>query len=263
MSTAFDPGPAARLIAEAQNAKTLLKEIPEGQRPKTLAEGYTVQDLVAAQCGQSGGVKDKLAGWKIGLGSANAMKGANLTRPVFGRMFESRLFDSGDTVTVPASPAALIEIEIAFAIARDVAPTENIANPLDVVSRGFIVSEIVFSRFADRKTVGLPSFTGDSVGFHALVVGHEINPAEIPNIVRTLVVQQDGKEVCRAATGDDSLDPVIMLGHLLAHARERGLTLKKGDLVTTGSVSKPFEATSPASFSVRAEGVELDYAIKP
>jgi len=261
--TSFDPGHAARLIAEAQNAKTLLKEIPEAQRPKTLAEGYDVQDRVAADCGKTGGVNDKLAGWKIGLGSANAMKGANLTRPVFGRMFASRLHKAGTTVAVPATPAALIEFEIAFTLSRNVKPGDTVANPLDAVAKAQIVSEIVFSRFADRKTVGLPSFTADSVGFHGLVMGQDIDPAKIPDIARTLVVHQDGKEVCRAATGDDSIDPVAMLGHLLAHARERGLTLKKGDIVTTGSVSKPFEASSPAAFTVRAEGVEMSYAMKP
>lgn len=262
MSTAFDPGPAARLIADAQNAKSLLKEIPEAQRPKSLADGYAVQDRIAAETGTSG-VRDTLAGWKIGLGSANAMKGANLSRPVFGRVFTSRLHKAGSTIAVPAAPASLIEFEICFTFGRDVAPTDKLANPLDAVSKTQLVSEIVYSRFADRKTVGLPSFTADSVGFHGLVMGPEVDPKRIPEIARTMVVTQDGKEVCRAATGDDSIDPVVMLGHLFDHARERGITLKKGEIVTTGSVSKPFEANSPATFVVKADGVELSYTMKP
>ncbi len=259
----FDPATAARLIADAQNAKSLLNDIPAASRPQTLDQGYDVQDCIAAECGRSGGVNDKLAGWKIGLGSANAMKSANLTRPVFGRVFAGRLHKAGGTVAVPTLPVALIEFEIAFTLARDVTPGERIANPLDVVAKAQIVSEIVSSRFTDRKSVGLPSFVADSVGFHGLVIGQDIDPKRIPAIVASLVVHQDGKEVCRTATGDDGLDPATMLGYLIEHAGNRGLTLRKGDVVTTGSVSRPFEATSPASFVARADGVEMAYSMHP
>ena len=262
MSTAFDPGPAARLIAEAYNTRTLLKDLPEGCRPKDVADGYAVQDRIAADTVAGHGLEDKLAGWKLGLGSANAMRGAGLARPVIGRVFEQRLYEDGDAVPVPGTPPALIEIEIAFTLARDVAPTDKLANPLDAVAAAYLVSEIVVSRFADRKTVGLASFTADSVGFHALVVGQEVDIAAISDLTRTLAVSLDGKEIVRAATGDDAIDPVAMLGHLMAHARERGLTLKKGDMVTTGTLSKPFEATSPAAIIATADGIELAYTMQ-
>lgn len=262
MST-FDPTTAARLIAEAQNAKRLLKEIPELQRPKSLDEGYAVQDRIAADTGRAGGVADQLSGWKLGLGSANAMKGANLKRPVIGRMWKSRFLKPDAPIAVPATMPALIEIEIAFTLARDVTPNDRIANPLDAVAQSNIVSEIVFSRFEDRKTVGLPSFAADSVGFHALVIGHTIDIKTLPAIVTTLSVTADGKEVQRAATGDDAIDPVAMLAHLMDHARERGLTLKKGDVVTTGTLSRPFEQTSPAMIAATADGVKLSYTMKP
>ncbi len=262
MST-FDPAPAARMIAEAQNARRLIKEIPEAQRPKSLAEGYAVQDRVAADTGKAGGITDQLAGWKLGFGSANAMKGANLTRPVIGRVWKNRLVSPDAPVAVPATPPSLIEIEIAFTLGRDVAPGDKLAGPLDAVAKANIVSEIVYSRFEDRKTVGLPTFAADSVGFHALVIGHEVDIKTLPAIVKTLSVTVDGKEVQRAATGDDAIDPVVMLGHLMDHARERGLTLRKGDIVTTGTLSKPFEQTSPATIAATAEGVKLVYTMKP
>jgi 2-keto-4-pentenoate hydratase len=261
MSAAFDPGPAARLIANAYNTRTLLREVPEAARPKDLSDGYSVQDRIAADTLAGHGLDDSLAGWKLGFGSANAMKGASLARPVVGRLFGSRLYKAGDSVPVPGNSPALIEIEIAFRIARDIAPGETVARPLDVVSGANLVSEIVFSRFLDRKTVGLASFAADSVGFHALVVGQAVDASAIGAIARSVVASKDGAEVARAATGDDGIDPVAMLGHLMAHARERGLTLRKGDIVTTGTLSRPFEAASPARIAASADGAAIAYTM--
>src|SRR5690606_27780363 len=114
----------------------------------------------------------------------------------------------------------------------------------------------------DRKVVGLPSFVADSVGFHALVIGQRVETANIAAIARSLVVLLDGKQIVGAATGDDAIDPVAMLGHLMAHASERGLTLRKGDIVTTGTLSKPFETTSPGQITAKAEDIELAFAMK-
>lgn len=262
MTTSFNPAPAARLIAQAYNKATTLDALPENVRPTSLAEGYDVQDRIAADTVEERGLNDHLAGWKLGLGSANAMKGAGLSRPVIGRVFASRLYKAEDPVPVPAHAPALIEIEVAFTLGRDIAPTERIANPLDIVAHANIVSEIVLSRFTDRKVVGLPSFVADSVGFHALVIGQRVETAHIGEIARHLVVTLDGREIVRAATGDDAIDPIAMLGHLMAHAAERGLTLRKGDVVTTGTLSKPFETTSPGQITAKADDIELAFAMK-
>ena len=157
---------------------------------------------------------------------------------------------------------ALIEIEIAFTIARDIAPTEKVANPLDAVADTHFVSEVVLSRFVDRTKVGLPSFAADSVGFHALVIGQKVQPSAIPGIARSVVVTLDGKEAVRGLSGDDAIDPVVMLGALLAHARDRGITVKKGEIITTGTLSKPFNAKIPCAIEAKADGVALKYTLK-
>jgi len=244
--SAFDPVPAATLLAEAMNTGRRFSELPEAARPLSIADGYDVQDAIAAG---RGGLKDTTAGWKLGLGSANAMRAAKLTRPLIGRVYKGRLYPSDATVPAPAGAKALIEIEIAFTLGRDVPPTQTPGDPLSSVSRTSLVSEIVISRFIDRTVVGLPSFAADSVGFHALVIGPDVKPSDIATVTRSLAVTCNGAEATTVATGDDAIDPVEMLGHLMAHARERGITLKAGEIVTTGTLSKPFEATVPCAIA--------------
>jgi 2-keto-4-pentenoate hydratase len=248
----FDPAPAARLLTDATNSRTQFKELPEANRPGSLDQGYDIQDRMARDAGTPGGLMDTVAGWKLGLGSANAMKGANLTRPVIGRVLKGRLYKDGDTIRVPAHLKALVEIEIAFTLGRDVTPADTFSNPLDAVADTHIACELVLSRYIDRTKVGLPSFVADSVGFHALVVGQKLDVKTIETVARTAVVHVDGKETAGCQTGGDTIDAIWSLGQLMAHARERGLILRKGEIVTTGTITKPFDAPAPSSLVVTA-----------
>lgn len=256
----FDPAPAARVIIESMRSGKRIEALPEVARPRTIPEGYDIQDRVAAE--GSAGRGERPAGWKLGVGSANAMKAAGIDRPLIGRMFDGRFHAEGAAVPAPGGALALIEIEIAFTLARDVAPTETVADPLSVVEKANLVSEIVLSRYVDRTKVGLPSFAADSVGFHALVVGKTVTVAQVPGIARSLTVLCDGKEATTRLAGDDAIEPVAMLAALMRHARDRGITLRKGDVVTTGTLSKPFDAKVPCRIEARADGVGLDYTLK-
>jgi 2-keto-4-pentenoate hydratase len=257
MPTPFDAAPSAALLANAMNGSIRLTELPEAQRPGTIAEGYDIQDHVAA----GGLVDDETAGWKLGLGSANAMRGAKIDRPLIGRVYRGRLHENDAEVVGPGGAKALIEIEIAFWLARDIAPGEQLADPLSAVERAKLVSEVVLSRFVDRTTVGLPSFAADSVGFHALVIGPEVAPADIPAIAASVEVTCDGAPAAQGLSGDDAIDPVEMLSHMMAHARDRNITLRKGELVTTGTLSKPFEAAIPSRIEARTSHGSLSYRL--
>ena len=45
----------------------------------------------------------------------------------------------------------------------------------------------------------------------------------------------------RVGKRGDLINPVQSLGHLLAHARDRKITLKHGDIVSAGTLTQPFE----------------------
>jgi 2-keto-4-pentenoate hydratase len=260
MSAKFNPEPAAQLLADAFRSGALLTELPAACRPQTLDDGYAIQDRFTALLG------DNFAGWKLGVGTVNGKKMTGSSRALAARLLGSRMFKDGDTVPMPNSAPVTIEFEIAVVLGRDVTPADRLENPLVAVESAQVDFELVLSRYVDRKVVGWPSFCADLVGFSALVLGQSVpvDAAAFAKIANSAVISVDGKEMARIATGDDAIDPVLGLSELFEHAREKGITLKKGTLVSTGTLTLPFN-TSGAAVLVEAhfDGGKLSARTNP
>lgn len=254
MRDAFDPAPAAAVLADAWRSGALLEELPEAVRPRTMAEGYDVQDRLIAGLGQP------VAGWKLGVGSARQKRQLSVGRSIAGRVLASRLYRPGDTVPLPNAAPATVEFEIAYVLGRDVLPDEPASPVLEAVGEVRAAFEVVLSRFTDRRAVGWPSFAADNAAFQTLVLGAPLDPARLGELAAGLVVTLDGEEAARALTGEDATDPEAALADLVATARERGMVLPKGSVISTGTVSKPFDVAAPSA-EVRARflGVELGF----
>jgi 2-keto-4-pentenoate hydratase len=254
---AFDPAPAADALAKLWRSGAQCQELRPDIRPQTLAEGYDVQDrLVAA-------LNDRVIGWKLGLGSAAQKQQSGVGRAIAGRILGSRLYGAGDAVPVPDAAPVTVEFEIAYVLGRDVRPEEAVSDPLDAVAEVRVAFELVRSRFVDRRAVGWPSFAADNAAFHALVLGEPIARADVCEVARALVVLLDGTEMARSLSGDDATDPSMALADLILTARERGMTVPRGSIVSTGTVSRPFSITAPqASICARFLGTELAFRIE-
>lgn len=239
VTTSFDPAPAARLLVDASRAGTQIAGLADAMRPATLDQGYDVQDRFVALDG------DPVAGWKLGQGSPKGLRAARLERPLVGRVLRSRCHQAGGEIAVGRNGAVTVEIEIAFRLAADVAPTSPSRPTRELVAATLLASEVILSRYADRKVVGLPSYLAENVGFEALVLGPEIDAEEIAAISSCVTVDCNGRRVAGAQTGEDAIDPYQALDYLIAHARHRGLTLQRGEIVTTGTISNPFDVGGP------------------
>ena len=251
---AFDPRPAAALLADAWRSGKRLKELPEAIRPKTLAEGYDLQDAMVGEPGLHP------QGWKLGVGSATMMRAAKIDRPLVGRVFGGRVFRNGDTISLANAGPVTVEFEIAFVLGRDIAPGDDLRDPLAAVERMNVTFELVLSRFFDRRAVGWPSFAGDCVGFGALVVGDPIT--DIEGVSKSVAISVDGREVARGMAGDDLTYPVKAFGYLVEHARERGITLKRGEIATLGAIGKPFDLAADAEVAAHYLGSELRFRLQ-
>ena len=254
MSRSFDPAPAAAMLAEAWRNGALLAELPPAIRPQTLAQGYDIQDRLVADLGHPA------VGWKLGVGSTLQKRQSGVGRSLAGRVLGSRLYRAGDTVPLPNAAPVTIEFEIAYILGRDVRPDEAGFPVMDAVAEVRVAFELVLSRFIDRRAVGWPSFAADNGAFQALILGDRIEQDQVPDLVSSLVVMADGREAARSLFGEEATDPAAALADLVAMARERDMVLPRGSIVSTGTVSKPFNIASPSvTISARFLGTELAF----
>lgn len=233
MQAAYDPEPAAELLERAWRTGTQITELPGRLRPRTLDEGYLVQERLLHRIGEP------VAGWKLGVGSPNARRRAGIARALVGRVLKSQCVRAPATVAVPNRAPLLIEIEVGLVLGRDVAPDADIPHLAEIVGAVHLTSELVLSRFVDFTAVGWPSFVADNAACQALVIGPAIAFDDIDRCLETITARVGGRQV-QALERDDRADPCQALRDLLSFCRDQHITLESGTIVSTGSVLQPF-----------------------
>jgi 2-keto-4-pentenoate hydratase len=191
------------------------------------------------------------------------MRKAGIKRPLAGRVLRSHLHGSGDIVRLPNRAAVTVEFEIALILACDILPGDAPIAAEDAFSAAHAAFELVLSRYTDRRTVGWPSFVADNAGFEASVVGDAIDPGRIGDIIGSVSVSADGEARAGGLHGEELTNPFSSLAGLMAHARERGLTLRKGEIISAGAVAKPFDIAGKATIVARYLESELRVQILP
>jgi 2-keto-4-pentenoate hydratase len=120
---------------------------------------------------------------------------------------------------------------------------------MDAVAETRVTFELVRTSFIDRSAVGFPSFAADNSGFEALIIGGVLDRADIRAAAESVVVCVDGVERARMATGDDATDPVAAMIGFAGLARERGMVLPRGAIISTGTATNPFPLAAPATIT--------------
>jgi 2-keto-4-pentenoate hydratase len=79
---------AAGAILEARRTGALLDTLAPNDQPRSLEEGYTIQQLVTAEW------PDKIAGWKVGATSKAVQALLGMSEPAYGPVFKNDVFQS-------------------------------------------------------------------------------------------------------------------------------------------------------------------------
>ncbi len=220
-----------------------------------MAEGYDVQDRLIALLGHP------VLGWKIGLAARDAYRRARLQRPLFGRILAPRCYKNGDELPIRRDLEITIELEIALVLGEDVdANTAIVPGLIHSAHLGF---EIVSSRFPERQNVSMAAAVADNAVSHAVVLGDAVDLRHFAEIAAHASVTVDGRRVADALQGEELPDPLSGLGHLAAHLRERGQALKRGDIIFTGTLTKPFDIAAPCELIGSAPAPMVHCRLRP
>lgn len=234
-----------RLIAARQSGARIAA-LPSEEIPATAAEGYAVQDAILKR------LAIPIAGWKVGAASPTA-------EPQAGPILADRLKPSPATFALLPNALRTVEAEIALEIARDL-PTRSLAysedEVWDAVGALHVGIEILESSFVDRRKIAEHAVLGDLLNNGGYAYGAAIADWRGLNVATPqAILFINGKEVRRAKAGTPGGHPKRLLGWLVNHATTRGVPLKRGDIVTTGSHTGMLDAPPGASVTARFEGI--------
>ena len=231
---------ASDLLWEHWSGGRRFGQIPEAIRPSSRADGYAVQAALERRSGAP------LFGWKIAATSVAGQKHINVDGPMAGRILRERAFESGATVPFGANHMRVAEAEFAFTMRRDLTPQWGpfgVDEVVEAVGSLHPAIEIPDSRFDDFTIVGAAQLIADNACAHYFVLGAAASDAWrsldlSAHVLRGEVVGKPARE----GVGANVLgDPRIALTWVANELSSIGVTLRAGQVVTTGTCIVPLE----------------------
>jgi 2-keto-4-pentenoate hydratase len=242
---------AADLLATAWRNHTRAA-FPAELAPVDLDQGLAIQDALAKR------LNFEPVGWKLALTSAAGQARAGFTHPFFGRMLKGWVQNSPATFPPGTFNLPLLESEIAFRMAAALPKREtNYAREevLDAVDSAFIGVEIPDVRQAGEWPFPMPMLAADNGATAGYVIGPDIREWRSRDLNAIEVsLEVDGRHAGDNLTGDERTDAIAVLVWAANELARRGYPLRAGDIVTTGSATKPVRCDQGSAVA-RFEGI--------
>lgn len=214
--------------------------------PADRAGAYAVQDAVVARLGPIGG-------WKVGA-KGPALEPACAPLPASGLLHERA------TLAGPSWQLRGLEVEVAFRLARDIAPMDDRMGAADIAAAidcVLPVVEVVETRLAHWRGSDPLAQLADLQSHGALVLGRAclLPAAQVDLRGVQAYLAFDGQPVASARGANPAGDVWRLLAWLAFHCVQRGQPLRAGQIVTTGSCSGMLFAPEGARVQAHLEGI--------
>jgi 2-keto-4-pentenoate hydratase len=233
---------ASRTLQDHWRAGTKFDALNAGQRPQTREEGYAIQAEIERLS------KAKLFGWKIAATSEAGQKHINVPGPMAGRILQETLIEDGGIASMAGNEMRVAEPEFAFRMRTDLPPRPlaySVAEVLEAVDTLHPAIEIPDSRFADFISAGEAQIIADNACAHLFVLGKPTtaNWRAMDLVEERPVIAIRGQRF--VGHGKNVLgDPRAALAWLANELRGLGITLRAGEVVTTGTCLPPLPIQS-------------------
>ncbi len=220
----LDVRPLAESLTRAWQSGT---RIPADTLPLAdEAQAYAVQDGVIARLGPVGG-------WKVGAPD-------NASEPNGAPLPTACLRASGASLGLAGASVRGIELEVAVRLKTDLRPgqrllpREEVAAAIEAVMPAI---ELVDSRLVETRHAPAPARLADLQSHGALVLGDPspIDPLSLDFTGLRTRLWFDGAPAADLTGGHTAPDVWRLLAWLARHAQARGLPLRAGQVITTGS----------------------------
>jgi 2-keto-4-pentenoate hydratase len=219
-------------------AQSRLDALPEAIRPVTREEGYAIQALIEEH------TSAPLFGWKIAATSPAGQAHISVDGPLAGRILAERVIPEGGVCPFGNNHMKAGELEFAFRMGRTLEPRAGdytLDEVLDAVATMHPAIEIPDSRFEEFTQVGAPQLIADNACGHYFMLGEATSEDwRGADLAAQHVTGFVGDGPAQPGIGSNVLgDPRLALAWLANELSRGGMTLKAGEVVTTGTCVPP------------------------
>jgi 2-keto-4-pentenoate hydratase len=247
---------AADMLLAEHKANIKFKPLGPPNKPATISDAYDIQQRYVALLREKHG---EPVGYKVGLTSAAMQAFCGIDHPIAGVVLASRVHRSGASVRRADFGRLGLEFEIAVRLKSDVPVTaapctaEAIAPHIDGVCAAI---EIVDDRSADYSNLDVLSLVADN-SWNAGIVLSEF-ATKWPDLEAVLGRATKDRVAIGEGFGRDILGhPFNSAAWLATQLASRGVGLKAGEVVMTGSVMKTVFPEEDASYRFELAGISF------
>jgi 2-keto-4-pentenoate hydratase len=233
---------ASRTLRDHWRAGSKLGCLDPSQRPSDRREAYAIQAELERNSAT------RLFGSKIAATSEAGQKHINVAGPMAGRILAETVIADGGMASMAGNEMRVAEPEFAFRMRVDLPPRTapyTVDEVLSAVATLHPAIEIPDSRFTEFIKAGEAQIIADNACAHLFVLGDptQANWRALDLVEEKPLITLRGLKY--AGHGRNVLgDPRIALTWLANELRELGLTLRAGEVVTTGTCHPPLPIQS-------------------
>ena len=240
-------GRAAEALLAEHKANSRFKTLGPQDAPATISDAYDIQDKYVALLHSEHGAT---VGYKVGLTSATMQAFCGIDHPIAGVVLAGRVYRSGATVRRSHYGRLGLEFEIAVRIKSDV-PVKSGPLTADLIEPhidGICAAiELVDDRSADYANLDVLSLVADNSWNGGIVLSEFA--ATWPDLESVLGRATKDRVAIGEGHGRDILGhPFNSVAWLASQLASRGVGLKAGQVVMTGSVMKTVFPEEDASY---------------
>lgn len=216
----------------------LLAAIPPDLAPADRGEAYRIQALLEPRSA------DLLYGWKIAATSLAGQRHIGADGPLAGRLLAEQVLSADAVVPLAGNQMRVAEPEVAFRIGSDLPPRPEpytVAEVMAAVASAHPAIEFPDSRLEAFERAGEAALIADNACAHLFVLGppapegwRTIDLAAMPTRIAA-----EGRAPHEGRGGNALDDPRLALTWLADALSQQGITLRAGQVVTTGTTAVP------------------------
>jgi 2-oxopent-4-enoate/cis-2-oxohex-4-enoate hydratase len=219
---------------EARSTRRAVAPLSETHGDLTLEHAYAIQDALRAELERRG---ERPTGWKLASTSLSGQAVMGVNEPACGFLPPGQ-YASGAEVPFSGFAGLGVEVEVAFRMrTKLVGPGVTAATAALAVEGA--VAALELPDFIFSGTPRAADFIANSIHAKAIVLGSPLTPLRGLDLALEGVVYEHNGEIVGTYTAAEVMgNPLNALAWLANHLETRGLSLKPGDVVMSGAISK-------------------------